>query len=71
MSKESSKKNQPSQKLFPVSKVDLMAELEAKRISLHDIRFGIAGSKRKNVKEQKMIKKKIARILTGLRKLSV
>ena len=47
-------------------KVDLMRELNEKRLSLRDIRFNIAGSKSKNVKEQKMIRKDIARIHTKL-----
>jgi ribosomal protein L29 len=55
--KEETKKN---------SKADLTAELNEKRLKLRDIRFGIAGSKSKNVKEQKTIKKEIARILTSL-----
>ena len=56
MKKELSKKSQ----------VDLMRELDEKRLSLRDIRFGTAGSKSKNVKEQKTIKKDIARIKTVL-----
>lgn len=48
------------------SRVDLMKELNEKRLSLRDIRFGVAGSKSKNVKEQKNIKKNIARIHTAL-----
>jgi len=56
MNKELSKK----------SKTDLIKELNEKHLSLRDIRFGIAGSKSKNVKEQKMIKKDIARIKTVL-----
>jgi ribosomal protein L29 len=48
------------------SKVDLMKELNEKRLSLRNKRFGRAGSKDKNVKEQKMIKKDIARIHTLL-----
>ena len=43
-----------------------MKELNEKRLSLRDKRFGRAGSKDKNVKEQKMIKKDIARIHTLL-----
>jgi ribosomal protein L29 len=46
---------------------DLLKELDEKRLKLRDIRFGLAGSKSKNVKEQKMIKKDIARILTALK----
>jgi ribosomal protein L29 len=57
MKKEISKKNN----------ADLMKELDEKRLKLRDIRFGLAGSKSKNVKEQKMIKKEIARILTILK----
>jgi len=49
------------------NKSDLMKELGEKRLSLRDIRFGLAGSKSKNVKEQKMIKKDIARIHTALK----
>ena len=52
--------------LLKKNKDDLMKELEAKRLSLRDIRFGIAGSKSKNVKGQKMIRKDIARIKTVL-----
>jgi ribosomal protein L29 len=48
------------------SPADLFKELDEKRVSLRDIRFGIAGSKSKNVKEQKNIKKEIARIKTAL-----
>ena len=57
MKKEKTKKN----------KNDLEKELNEKSISLRDIRFGMAGSKSKNVKEQKTIKKDIARIKTELR----
>ena len=53
------------------SKVDLMKELNEKRLSLRDKRFGVAGSKSKNVKEQKMIKKDIARIHTELTKMII
>lgn len=53
------------------TKVDLMKELNEKRLTLRDKRFGIAGSKSKNVKEQKMIKKDIARIHTALRNQAV
>lgn len=47
--------------------IDLTVELEEKRIKLRDLRFGIAGSKSKNVKEMRTIRKEIARILTALR----
>lgn len=45
---------------------ELIKEINEKRLSLRDIRFGGAGSKSKNVKEQKTIKKEIARIKTAL-----
>lgn len=56
MKKESTKK----------SKADLMKDLALKQVALRDIRFGIAGSKSKNVKEQRNIKRDIARIKTVL-----
>jgi len=46
---------------------DLRKELDEKRLKLRDLRFGIAGSKSKNVKEQKTLKKDIARIETSLK----
>ncbi|MFH0804376.1 MAG: 50S ribosomal protein L29 [Candidatus Zambryskibacteria bacterium] len=49
------------------NKADLEKELGEKRVAIRDIRFDTAGSKSKNVKEQKMIKKNIARIKTALR----
>jgi ribosomal protein L29 len=48
------------------SETDLIKEFSDKRLQLRDIRFGATGSKNKNVKEQKNIKKDIARILTSL-----
>jgi ribosomal protein L29 len=44
-----------------------MKEINLKRLSLRDIRFGVAGGKSKNVKEQRNIKKDIARIHTALK----
>lgn len=49
------------------SKEILEKELKESLISLRDKRFGLAGSKSKNVKEYKNIKKGIARIKTVLR----
>ena len=46
MAKELAKKN-----------TDLIKELGEKSLALRNLRFGITGSKTKNVKEQKMIKK--------------
>lgn len=57
MKKEKAKKN----------KADLEKELEEKLIALREIRFGVAGSKSKNVKEQLNLRKEIARIKTELR----
>ncbi len=46
---------------------ELLKELSEKVITLRDIRFGIAGSRSKNVKEVNNIKKDIARIKTEIR----
>jgi ribosomal protein L29 len=48
------------------TKEDLLKELDTKYLSLRDLRFGIAGSKGKNVKEARHLKKDIARIKTLL-----
>ncbi len=48
------------------NKIDLMKDLNEKILSLRNIRFGIAGSKSKNVKDQRNIKRDIARIKTAL-----
>jgi len=53
-------------KITAKSKTDLEKELSEKRLALHNIRFNLAGSKNKNVKEQKMVRKNIARIMTAL-----
>lgn len=52
------------------SNTDLMKELEIKQVTLRNIRFGQSGSKSKNVKEVKNIKKDIARIKTELTRMS-
>jgi ribosomal protein L29 len=49
------------------SKIDLIKELSEKHVSLRNIRFEVAGSKSKNVKGQRMIKRDIARIKTALK----
>lgn len=51
-------------------KKDLEKDLGQKMLSLRDIRFGIAGSKSKNVKEYANIKKEIARIKTALNQIN-
>ena len=48
------------------SKADLMKDLDEKSIALRNIRFGVAGSKNKNVKEYRNLKKDIARVKTAL-----
>lgn len=58
------------QELKNKSRDELTKELDEKRIILRDMRFGLAGSKSKNVKEQKMVKKDIARILTAINLIS-
>jgi len=45
---------------------DLNKALSEKRSGLKDFRFGLSGSKTKNVKKGKEIKKDIARILTEM-----
>ncbi|MFM2383785.1 MAG: hypothetical protein RIQ72_357 [Candidatus Parcubacteria bacterium] len=52
------------------SKKDLIKMLNDKRDSLQSFRFGGAGSKVKNVKEGKNIRKDIARIMTALQSVS-
>ena len=49
------------------SKKDLVKTLNEKKGALQDFRFGGAGSKSKNVKEGKNLRKDIARILTELK----
>jgi ribosomal protein L29 len=53
--------------LLKKSKNDLEKELNEKRVIIHNIRFGMAGSKSKNVKEQRNVRKDIARIKTALK----
>ena len=49
------------------SGVELESLLSDSRVALRDIRFNTAGSKSKDVKEQRNLKKNIARIRTELR----
>ena len=48
------------------SDADLHKALSERRKALREFRFGISGSKQKNVKEGRDIKKDIARILTEM-----
>jgi ribosomal protein L29 len=47
---------------------ELIQEVAEKRTSLNGMKFNIAGSKIKNVREQRGVKKDIARHLTELNK---
>lgn len=47
---------------------DLAKALYEKREALRVLRFGVAGSKAKNVKEASNLRKEIARIMTELNK---
>ncbi len=53
-------------KLSEKTEKDLQKELTQKREALREFRFGVSGSKIKNTKEGKNIKKEIARVLTEL-----
>lgn len=50
------------------NKTDLLKTLSEKKLALRDFRFSVSGSNARNVKEGKMVKKDIARILTVLNK---
>ncbi len=50
---------------------ELEKTLYGKRVALKNFRFGIAGSKVRNVKEGRELKRDIARIMTELSALSV
>jgi len=45
---------------------DLQKDLQKKRVSLRDIRFGMAGAKAQKPHESKKLRKEIAQILTEL-----
>ncbi len=47
---------------------ELVALLSEKKTALRDFRFSVSGSNARNVKEGKMIRKDIARVLTALNK---
>ena len=48
------------------NKQDLIKTLQEKRVALQTFRFGLTGSKVKNVKEARGLRKEIAQILTEL-----
>ena len=48
------------------TKAEMEKMLEEKKVALNAFKFGIAGSKIKNVREGRNIKREIARILTIL-----
>jgi len=47
---------------------DLVKEVFEKQKALRDFRFGIAGSKARNVREGRGLRREIARVLTELHK---
>ncbi|MBX4210991.1 50S ribosomal protein L29 [Candidatus Parcubacteria bacterium] len=49
------------------SEKELVKILGEKRDALHNFRFGVAGSKVRNVKEGRSLRREIARILTALK----
>jgi len=51
-----------------ISDKDLNKELSKNRQALNSFRFGVAGSKSKNVREGRNLRKDIARILTETNK---
>ena len=56
------------EKLETKNEKDLLKELFEKQKTLRDFRFGIAGSKARNVREGRGLRKEIARIMTELSK---
>jgi len=56
--------------LIKKSEIDLEKDLNEKQLALRDLRFGIAGSKNKNVKQQMSLRKEIARIKTQINSVS-
>ena len=54
--------------LAKMNKVELLKTLSEKKVALRDFRFSVSGSNVRNVKEGKVVKKDIARILTLLNK---
>jgi len=53
------------------TKEELHRLVAEKREALRAFRFAMAGSKKKNVKEGKTVRKEIARLLTELRKRNI
>ncbi|PIQ91585.1 MAG: 50S ribosomal protein L29 [Parcubacteria group bacterium CG11_big_fil_rev_8_21_14_0_20_39_22] len=49
---------------------DLIKELKESKVSLREFRFGMSGSKTKNVKEGRNLKKLSARIMTEINQRS-
>jgi ribosomal protein L29 len=54
--------------LAKMNKAELLKTLSEKKVALRDFRFSVSGSNVRNVKEGKVVKKDIARILTLLNK---
>lgn len=51
-----------------VSQGELSKALEAKQLALRTFRFGVTGSRVKNLKEGRMLRREIARIMTEMNK---
>jgi ribosomal protein L29 len=59
------------EKFIEKKDADLAKLLKEKREALRSFRFGITGSKTRNVKEGRDVKKTIARILTEVRQREI
>jgi ribosomal protein L29 len=56
--------------LLKKSEAELAKTLTEKREALRAFRFGISGSKIKNMREGRAIRKEIARVMTALRSIT-
>jgi ribosomal protein L29 len=56
--------------LLKKSEAELAKNLSEKREALRAFRFGVSGSKIKNMREGRAVRKEIARIMTALRSIT-
>jgi len=56
--------------LLKKSEAELAKTLTEKREALRTFRFGISGSKIKNMREGRAVRKEIARVMTALRSIT-
>jgi ribosomal protein L29 len=56
--------------LLKKSEAELVKTLTEKREALRAFRFGVSGSKIKNMKEGRTVRKDIARVMTALRSIT-